>query len=387
MKAVAARGRRASTTCSSARDCLQELGGALRERSPVGQVGRVRRRERRAAVPRDGARQPARRRVHACHTSSSRPASGRRASARAEELYGVLYDRGLRRSDTLRGARRRRRRRSVSASSPPPTSAASALVQVPTTLLAQVDAAVGGKVAVDFRAGKNYVGTFYQPGLVFADLATLKTLPQRELRSGAAEVAKYGAAAGGGSLLERVEKLARHGLSSGGIAAELVADCVPAQAGTWWRRRARGERRARRAQPRPHGRPRHRGGGRVPPLHARRGGGPGLASRRSGCRSSSAGCPQAEVERGLALLDGLGLPARLERCGHRQPCCALLGRDKKAGRGGVAYVLLEALGRPRLGVSVPAALEREAVAWLADVNGRASAVGAPRRQPGHAGRA
>jgi 3-dehydroquinate synthase len=65
-------------------------------------------------------------------------------------------------------------------------------VQVPTTLLAAVDSSVGGKVAVNFGGVKNIMGAFSQPRLVVCDLATLKTLPQRELRSGAAEVIKYG---------------------------------------------------------------------------------------------------------------------------------------------------------------------------------------------------
>ncbi len=65
-------------------------------------------------------------------------------------------------------------------------------VQIPTTLLAQVDSSVGGKTAVDTRHGKNLIGAFYQPNLVLADTDTLSTLPARQVTAGYAEVVKYG---------------------------------------------------------------------------------------------------------------------------------------------------------------------------------------------------
>ncbi len=66
------------------------------------------------------------------------------------------------------------------------------VIQVPTTLLAQVDSSIGGKTGINTRQGKNLVGTFHQPRLVLSDVETLATLPQRELIAGYAEVAKYG---------------------------------------------------------------------------------------------------------------------------------------------------------------------------------------------------
>jgi 3-dehydroquinate synthase len=75
-----------------------------------------------------------------------------------------------------------------------------AYVQVPTTLLAQVDSSVGGKTAINHALGKNLIGAFHQPSLVVADVDTLDTLPQRELVAGLAEVIKYGAVVDDGFL-------------------------------------------------------------------------------------------------------------------------------------------------------------------------------------------
>lgn len=324
---------------------------------------------------------------------------------RAAEMYGVLYDRGLRRRDVvvalgggvvgdLAGYVAATYLRGVG------------LVQVPTTLLAQVDAAVGGKVAVDFRAGKNYVGTFYQPLLVVADLDVLRTLPARELRSGMAEVVKYGLLAGG-ELLTRVESVVLQwgaGGAAGGddgsagaavasagraeqastgrtdetggaasrvrgpgalaaaVSEEVVAGCVAAKLAVVERdeREEGGERAVLNLG--------HTVGHAIEAAtgFSRYTHGEAVAlGLRAALRLSQRLCalPEADAERGWRLLDAAGLPARLE---HAAPAlvCELTSRDKKAGGDGVEFVLLEALGRPRLGVQVPAALLEEVVTWL-----------------------
>jgi 3-dehydroquinate synthase len=106
-----------------------------------------------------------------------------------------------------------------------------ALVQVPTTLTAQVDAAIGGKTAVNLPEGKNLVGAFHQPVAVLADVATLATLSDRDFRSGLAEVAKYGLTLDP-DLLERLERDPGPVLAREPRALEdLVARCVRAKAG------------------------------------------------------------------------------------------------------------------------------------------------------------
>jgi 3-dehydroquinate synthase len=278
---------------------------------------------------------------------------------RAEELYGVLYDRGMRRSDTivalgggvvgdLGGFVASTYQRGCG------------FVQAPTTLLAQVDASVGGKVAVDFRAGKNYVGTFYQPSLVLADLDVLGTLPERELRCGAAEVAKHGLLAGG-EVLGRVRRLASRGLAAGAVTQDLVADSVAFKASVV-------ERDEREAGLRALLNFGHTIGHAVEAATGFRRWSHGEAvalGLHAALRLSAelAGLSAADESAGHALLDGLGLPARLTGA-RAADVCALIARDKKAGPEGVGYVLLRRPGSPLLGVHVPPALELEVVEWL-----------------------
>lgn len=103
-------------------------------------------------------------------------------------------------------------------------------IQVPTTLLAQVDSSVGGKVGVNLKAGKNLVGAFYQPKLVLCDLDTLRTLPKREFRAGLAEVIKYGIIYDE-ALFERLEnRLAKLLKLDAKLLGKIVARCCEIKA-------------------------------------------------------------------------------------------------------------------------------------------------------------
>jgi 3-dehydroquinate synthase len=100
-----------------------------------------------------------------------------------------------------------------------------ALAHVPTTLLAQVDAAIGGKVGVNLPGGKNLVGAFYQPSVVVIDPSLLATLPRREFRAGLYEVIKYGVACDAG-LFERLRRdLGPLSKRDGGVLTPVIADC------------------------------------------------------------------------------------------------------------------------------------------------------------------
>ncbi|MDE0242194.1 MAG: 3-dehydroquinate synthase [bacterium] len=126
-----------------------------------------------------------------CHTAIVPPGETTKSFRHLEDLLDELLDAGIERGDgvvalgggvigDLAGLSASLLRRGV------------ALVQIPTTLLAQVDSSVGGKTGIDTRHGKNLIGTFHQPRLVLADTSVLATLPPRERRAGYAEVVKYG---------------------------------------------------------------------------------------------------------------------------------------------------------------------------------------------------
>jgi len=103
-------------------------------------------------------------------------------------------------------------------------------VQVPTTLLAQVDSSVGGKTGINSRHGKNLVGAFHQPILVVADTALLDTLPKREFRAGYAEVAKYGLF-GDAAFFSWLERNWQDVFAGGPAREHAIAVCCRAKAG------------------------------------------------------------------------------------------------------------------------------------------------------------
>lgn len=103
-------------------------------------------------------------------------------------------------------------------------------VQVPTTLLAQVDASVGGKTAINHPLGKNMIGSFYQPQAVVIDVDTLQTLPEREFRAGLAEIIKY-AILDGKNFYQELYLLLEKGIANNNPAlADLITQCCEIKA-------------------------------------------------------------------------------------------------------------------------------------------------------------
>jgi shikimate kinase / 3-dehydroquinate synthase len=214
-----------------------------------------------------------------------------------------------------------------------------ALVQVPTTLVAQVDSAYGGKTGVDLPEAKNYVGAYHQPAAVMVDPATLLTLPEEELAAGYAEVVKTALIAGG-SLWKRVRE------GAGGAAQP---DVILACARTKLAVVAQDERDAGRRQALNLG---HTVGHAIETATAyeryRHGEAVGLgllaALRLSGQEEL-----RSEVSR---LLEQHGLPTRLEGVDEDEVVAAVSRDKKRRASGTVGFVLLEAPGRPRTGCEV-----------------------------------
>ena len=225
------------------------------------------------------------------------------------------------------------------------------VVHVPTTLVAQVDSAYGGKTGVDLPEGKNYAGAYHQPAAVLADPGTLATLPPEELAAGWAEVIKTGLIAGG-ELWRRVRSRE---------APRPDRDLVLACARVKLRIVARDERDAGERQTLNLG---HTVGHAIETVTAyeryRHGEAVGLGLLAA---LTLSGRPDLRDEVGR-MLTGHGLPTRLDAGIDRAAVAAAVQRDKKRRGGRVGFVLLDAPGEPRIGCPVS---EDELAGALADL--------------------
>jgi 3-dehydroquinate synthase len=215
------------------------------------------------------------------------------------------------------------------------------LIQIPTTLLAQVDSSVGGKTAVNHPLGKNMIGAFYQPRAVISDTATLRTLPDREYRAGIAEVVKCGAIRDL-ALFEWLEAnmdrlLARE---DGAVGHAVVESCRIKAKIVAADERETGER-ALLNFGHTFGHAIEAGTGYGTWLHGEAVAvGMVLAARLS---QAVTGLSRREVQRIERLLERAGLPIRPPRI-ETNRWLELIGRDKKTDAGELRFVLLGVLG-------------------------------------------
>jgi 3-dehydroquinate synthase len=224
------------------------------------------------------------------------------------------------------------------------------LVQIPTTLLAQVDSSVGGKTAVNHPLGKNMIGAFHQPMAVIIDTATLATLPSREYAAGIAEVVKYGAVHSAelfawletsvDSLLARDARAVAHAIVE---SCRIKADIVAVD------ERETG-RRAVLNFGHTFGHAIEAATGYGAWLHGEAVAAGMVLAARLSVRVS--GLVPRECDRLRALLERAGLPTQAPPLGPKR-YLELMARDKKVERGALRLVLLQALGRAVIRDDIP----------------------------------
>jgi 3-dehydroquinate synthase len=216
------------------------------------------------------------------------------------------------------------------------------VVQVPTTLLAQVDSSVGGKTGINHPSGKNLIGTFHQPSAVVADTEVLQTLPSRELAAGLAEILKHGLLADAGYFDEVVGNLAALREREPGALAHAIGRSCEIKAGVVGRDERESGERALLNLGHTFGHAIEALTGYTQWLHGEAVGcGMVLAadlSRRLGLITDR---DVRSVEHAVALA---GLPPRIEGLGADAALQSMRG-DKKAEAGAVRYIVLERIGR------------------------------------------
>ena len=237
-------------------------------------------------------------------------------------------------------------------------------VQIPTTLLAQVDSSVGGKTAVNAPQGKNLIGAFYQPRMVLADTATLGTLLPRELRAGYAEIAKAGLL-GDAAFFAWCE---RHG--AGVVDGDREAQAEAVKRACAFKAAVVGD--DEREEKPNDGRALlnlgHTFGHALEAEYGYDGGllhgegvavGMGLAFKLS---ARLGHCSAEDAERVVAHVAGVGLPAELSMLNRRFSAATLIGhmrRDKKMRDGALQFVLVRGIGQAFTAADVPMAVVTE----------------------------
>ena len=228
-------------------------------------------------------------------------------------------------------------------------------VQIPTTLLAQVDSSVGGKVGVNLQAGKNLVGAFHQPRLVLCDFDTLRTLPLREYRSGLAEVIKYGIIYDA-ALFQKLERdLPKLLKRDPKILSEVVARCCEIKAEVVGQDETDGGLRAilNFGHTIGHGLEAISGYGKY--LH-----GEAIAIGQVAAAELSTrltGLPYSDVQRIRKLFQRAGLPVAVElNTPARKQLLSAMRLDKKVSGGEIKFVLAKKIGKVEYGRNVPLSL-------------------------------
>jgi 3-dehydroquinate synthase len=239
-----------------------------------------------------------------------------------------------------------------------------AFVQVPTTLLAQVDSSVGGKVGVNLKAGKNLVGAFHQPRLVLCDIDALRTLPLREFRAGLAEVIKYGIiydAALFGRLERDLAKLLKREPKT---LTEVIARCCEIKAEVVGQDETESGLRAILNFGHTIGHAIENISGYGKYLH-----GEAISIGQIAAAQLSAatlGLTEGETERIRAIFRRAGLPTQIQlSANQRKKLLGAMRLDKKVSGGEVKFVLAKRIGETVWGQNVPEELIQKTLSSLA----------------------
>jgi 3-dehydroquinate synthase len=223
-------------------------------------------------------------------------------------------------------------------------------VQVPTTLLAQVDSSVGGKVGIDHPRGKNLIGAFHQPAAVFIDPVVLRTLPAREFRNGLAEIVKI-AAALDTRFFVAIERNARAIASRNTrVVSRMIARAVSLKGAVVMRdEHEAGLRKALNVG--------HTIGHALETAsdyRLKHGEAVSIGLAAESMIATQMGLLRPEdCNRIIRLLVRLGLPVRVPRVWNHAAFASALALDKKGGSGGARFVLPNGIGRCVIGVTVP----------------------------------